>query len=142
MDVYSYDMNKRIELAAPSPEHQKLVGALAKALREQRGLQLRGVAHDDYEDKPYEIGGFVPDVIAYDEAKELLVIGEAETCDHIDTEHTRDQIKAWTNRVMSEGKSKGVSVPVHVIVPSNCKNDLETFLVNLSVRDRVTVWSL
>lgn len=73
--------------------------------------------------------------------KELYVIGDAKTCDDIDNEHTRNQLKAWTNLAMSTGKSKGVRIPVHLIVPSVCKNALETLLANMGLKERVTIWS-
>ncbi len=112
-------MSRRAE-SAPSEEHQELVDGLAKYMRDKLKLRLEGVEHDDYPKKSRLVNGHRPDVIAYDPAKELRYVGEAKTPDDITNNHTKEQLDAWENRVMLDGKSKDAKLPILVIV-SLCK---------------------
>ena len=44
-------------------------------MRDTLKLELKGVEHDGYPQKSWEIGGKVPDFVAYDSEKGLLCFG-------------------------------------------------------------------
>src|SRR3712207_431503 len=46
-------------------------------------------------EKPNRIGGFVPDVYAFDAPLTTVIIGEAKTQDDLETERSRKQITAY-----------------------------------------------
>ena len=116
-----------------------MVDSLATFLRDKMNLQLRGVAHDNYPDKPWEIGGKVPDVIAKDNDKELLVLGEAKTADDINNDHTKDQLTAWSNQAMANGKSKNVNVPIYLSVPKDHADAANAAIQKWGLGGKVTV---
>ena len=64
-----------------------------------------------------------PDVRAQDPSDDLVCIGEAKTCDDLASEHTKEQITDYSERHMTGGRSKGVSVPFYLIVPKSCIGD-------------------
>lgn len=115
-----------------------MVDSLARYLQDQ-GLELLGVAHDNYSQKTWEIGGKVPDVIARDNSKELLVLGECKTADDIDNDHTKEQLTTWSQQVMSQGKSKGVNVPIYLSVPKAKLADAEAAIKRWGFEGKVTV---
>jgi len=94
-----------------------MVDSLAKFLRDGKGLELLGVAHDNYPQKSWEIGGKIPDVIARDNARELLTLGEAKTAGDIINDHTREQLTAWSSQGMVDGRSRGTNLPIYLSVP-------------------------
>lgn len=46
-------------------------------------------------EKPSRIGGFVPDVYAFDAPLTTVIIGEAKTADDLETEHSQRQLIAF-----------------------------------------------
>lgn len=116
-----------------------MVDSLARYLSGDKGLELRGVAHDNYSQKTWEIGGKVPDVIARDNSLELLVLGECKTADDIDNDHTKEQLTAWSQQVMSQGKSKGVNVPIYISVPKAKLAEAEAAIKRWGLEGKVTV---
>ncbi len=46
-------------------------------------------------EKPSRIGGFVPDVYAFDAPLTTVIIGEAKTADDLETEHSQKQLIAF-----------------------------------------------
>lgn len=127
--------------SSATPEHQRMVDSLAKYLGGEKGLQLLGVAHDNYSQKTWEIGGKVPDVIARDNSRELLVLGECKTADDIDNDHTREQLTAWGQRVMSEGRSQGVNVLMYLSVQKASIAEAEAAIRRWELASKVIVLS-
>ncbi len=124
--------------SVPTEDHQRLVHALAKYLRDNLKLELKGVSHDQFTQKPWEFNGKIPDVVAYNSESQLYSLGEAELCEDIASEHTKGQLMAWNNLSMNGGKSNGIRVPIYVIVPKVCSNNMSTSLSNWGLRNRVT----
>jgi len=114
-----------------SAEHQKMVKKIIDDFK-SKGLRITCADYAEY-NKCDKISGYIPDVCGYDDAKELLYIGEAETCESVKDEHAEKQIKAFAGRTMTEGKSKGKTVPLYIAVPKECKDDLETLLKKLGL---------
>ena len=71
----------------------------------------------------------------------LNYIGEAETCESVNIDHTKEQIKAFSNKEMSGGNAKGQNVPVYIAVPKECHDELEEVLNELGLSDSVIRWT-
>lgn len=101
-----------------SPEHQKLEKVLIDLI-ETKEFEIK--CSSSHGPKTCEeVNGVIPDLRAYNSTEELILFGEAETADTLDTEHTKKQIKVLANRVMS--KSKKV-VPFYLAVPKGSKGN-------------------
>lgn len=126
-----------IEEAAASPEHQRMVKGLIDKLKEL-GFKITHAAYENYQE-PYKIGRHEPDIIAHKDDEELIAIGEAKRCEDLVEKRTEEQIKDFSNRVMSKGKSQGKSVPLHIVVPEQCKDDLYAKLKELGLHDKPNI---
>jgi hypothetical protein len=99
-----YLLTKRV--AEKQLLHDSMVRALANELMSQGYYVYADISGFT---QPQEIRGYIPDIIAVKEKS--TVIAEAETCDTIDTEHTREQYKVF---------STVPGTDFHVIVPESC----------------------
>lgn len=107
----------------PSPEHQRLVSSLIDYLSRNGWTVTHADGIAGYS-RPDAVDGRIPDVVARDSAG-VLAFGEAETCDFLDSSQTIDQIDAFSNRVMTQGRQ---SVQLFVIVPAACRTELATLI--------------
>ena len=82
---------------------------------------------------------FEPDLRALDNRIGLHYIGEAKTCDNLESQHTKDQFLEFSNRIMTGGKSHGKDVPFYIIVPENCKSHLHQVLAELNLLDKENI---
>jgi hypothetical protein len=84
-------------LLAESSKHTALVQVIIKYIgREHAGLGIiNDLSSPLYAEKPNRIGGFVPDVYAFDAPLTTIVIGEAKTQDDLETGHSQKQISAF-----------------------------------------------
>ena len=120
-------------------EHQRLVKALIdKFLR--NGLSILTADYEGYF-KPRKQGRHEPDVVG-EAANGLLVIGEAKLCDDLNSIKTMEQLKDFSSRQMGDGPLNGTAIPLHVITPMTCNQELHRILKNLELdkRDNVHVW--
>jgi len=104
-----------------SNEHQILVGNLISYLKKQN-LVILCAAYPGYNQCPPS-DRHEPDVRAQDQTTDLVSFGEAKTCDDLSSEHTKEQLTDYSQRVMTAGRSKGAVVPFYLIVPESCVSE-------------------
>ena len=128
--------------AAASEEHQRLVKALIDQFTKD-GFRILEAAYEEY-DEPKKTGRHEPDIRAYNDSEELVIIGEAKTCDDLSSETTKEQFIDFSNRSMSKGKSESRAVPFHIITPKSCSDALLSKLKELGLEGKpnITPWSL
>ena len=82
---------------AESSKHTALVEVILRYIsREHAGLGIiNDLSSPLYAEKPNRIGGYVPDVYAFDAPLTKIVIGEAKTQDDLETERSRKQLAAF-----------------------------------------------
>jgi hypothetical protein len=85
---------------AESSKHSALVQIIIGYIgREHAQIAALGVVTDLssplHAEKPSRIGGFVPDVYAFDAPLTTVIIGEAKTFTDLETERSRKQITAF-----------------------------------------------
>jgi hypothetical protein len=85
---------------AESTTHLALVRIILKYIgREHAQITALGVVTDLssslHAEKPSRIGGFVPDVYAFDAPLTTVIIGEAKTSTDLETERSKKQIAAF-----------------------------------------------
>ena len=100
-------MSERL-LTSSRTMHKRLIAALARVYEEEGyGVQADGIGHPN--GAPPVVNGHRPDVAGY-RNRQLVRIGEAETCDSLGDDHTRQQWQAFSRS------------PYHfdVIVPESC----------------------
>lgn len=132
-----------------SAEHQKLVNGLARGL-EGRGIRITGIdmaGTPEYFDQKYhklpepeDRDGSIPDLEGVD-ASGINQLGEAET--DMEAENLNDQLKKFSNRVMSKTEAP---VPLHIVVPSRIKPQMESRIRDLGLGDKldrkeIRIWS-
>jgi hypothetical protein len=82
---------------AESTNHSALVQTIIRYIGKEHSHC--GVLHDlpsaIGSEKPSRIGGFVPDVYAFDAPLTTIIIGEAKTRNDLETERSRKQISAF-----------------------------------------------
>jgi len=64
---------------------------------------------EEYEEKPEEINGKIPDITATKDNEEIIV--EVETCESCTLEHTKEQYEAFSSVSGAE---------FHVVIPERC----------------------
>jgi hypothetical protein len=116
--------------AAESPEHKRLVVSLIAHIKKE-GFAITCAANPMY-NQCDETEGRIPDVRGKN-TDELNAIGEAKTCDDLNNERTKEQFKVFSNREMSDGRSKGKTVPFYIAIPKECENELKTTLHDLGL---------
>ena len=117
----SYD-NRRLS-EAPSAEHQNLAKGLIQYLN-ANGWQVTHASGIQGYQAPYQVGDYIPDVIAKAQ-NGLLAFGEAETCESVTSEHTAAQVDVFSNRIMSNG---GATIPFFIVVPESCFGRLKQLI--------------
>lgn len=122
-------------------ERDVLVSGLANALKSMKGFELRAVSLSSFPRKPWPVGGFAPDVIAYDSAEELLQLADVITSNDLSSTEIGKKLLAHTRLVMASGASKGERVPLHIAVAVENDETLEELLGTLEIEDQVTVWT-
>lgn len=125
-----------MSLSLAKDEHQKLVMKLMGYF-ESMGLIVT-CACSGYVNCE-KIKSFEPDVRAFDNNTGLHYIGEAKTCDNLKSDHTKKQLLEFSNRIMTGGKSAGKDVPFYIIVPDECKFELDQILKKLELDKRENV---
>jgi len=120
--------------AAPSPEHQRLVGLLVEWISAD-GFEIRCANYDDYE-ACAEVKDYIPDARGYRSDVGLICYGESKTEDDIDNEHTREQFKEFAHRIMKEGKSEGKHCPFYITIEQGSEATLRKVLNELGLLDR------
>jgi hypothetical protein len=121
---------------AESPEHRKLVKGLMDYLSKE-GFQAICAAYEGYNQCEPMIDR-VPDIMGQN-ARQLLAIGEAKTCDDLDNERTDDQFKVFSNRVMTSGNSNGQTVPFYIGIPNTCIEQLQNRLKVLGLDQKPNI---
>ena len=116
--------------AAESPEHKRLVKFLIDYMN-GLGFTTTCAAYAGF-NQCSETEGHIPDVRGTNN-DELNAIGEAKTCDDLDNDRTKGQFKAFSNRVMTEGKSKGKAVSFYIAITKGCEKELGETLRNLGL---------
>lgn len=120
--------------AAPSPEHQALVGHLVKWIGAE-AFEIRCANYDDYQ-ACTAVQNFIPDARGYRKDIELTCFGESKTDDGIDNQHTKDQFSEFGKRVMSEGKSKDQSCLFYITIPQGSEATLKKVLEEVGLLNR------
>lgn len=123
---------------AESDEHKRLVKSLIDYLKNQ-GFEITCATSEGFV-QCSETEGRVPDVRAYDRKKELNVIGEAKTADDFDNERTEDQFKKFSNRMMTDGKSKGATVPFCIAITKGSEKQLDDCLKKLGLDQKQNIY--
>ncbi|MDH3564210.1 MAG: hypothetical protein OEM53_01270 [Nitrosopumilus sp.] len=128
-----------MSLSLAKDEHQRLVRKLMEHFEDDMGLIVT-CACSGYVNCE-KTKSFEPDIRAFDNNTGLHYIGEAKTCDNLDSQHTKDQFLEFSNRIMTGGKSHGVDVPFYIIVPEDCKSHLFKVLeeIDLSKNDNIHI---
>ena len=119
-----------------SPEHKKLVKGLMDYMSNE-GYKILCAAYEGY-NECNERKGRIPDVVGKN-SQELNAIGEAKTCDDLDNERTNEQFKIFSNRIMTSGKSKDVTVPFYIGVPKTCLTELRKNLKKLGLDQKPNI---
>ena len=114
-----------------------LVGNLISYLK-GLNLTILCAAYPNYSRCPPE-GRHEPDVRVQNQSNDLISIGEAKTCDDLSSDHTKEQLSDYSQRVMTAGRSKGASVPFYLIVPKSCVSEAWKTLRELGLDKRANV---
>ena len=104
-------------------EHTKLVKNLIDHF-DSNGFKIISANYGDYE-KCDVIGSHEPDVVAYHMDNDTYQIGEAKTCDELDTEKTREQFEDFANAVIDKIGLEREFIPFCIAVPKKCITKLE-----------------
>lgn len=126
---------------AVSEEHQRLLKGLIDALV-KKGLRILQAAYPGYEPSG-KVENHIPDIWARDDNEDLLVFGEAKTCDDLTSDRSKSQFREFSNRQMSGGKSSAKAVPFHIIVPASCQAELVAVLRSLGLNGKpnISTWT-
>jgi hypothetical protein len=106
-----------------SQVHVRLVMGLVEYMK-NNGWDVVHVAGVSGYQEPFEVGGYVPDVIAK-RSDGLIAVGLAETCDVLSSEQTLKQFTAFSDLTTTDGKRE---TPFFVVVPESCIGELERIL--------------
>lgn len=93
--------------------HDNVVRALANKLKTDGYTVYADIPEFT---QPPKVGDYVPDVYAVNASSKI--IGEAETCDTIGSDHTKEQYTVFSNIQ---------DVLFHVIVPESCLTEAQTY---------------
>jgi hypothetical protein len=106
------------------------------------GLEIQYANYDGYE-KPFVITRHAPDVIAFDRTKQLGYIGEAEMCNELAEQLTKEKFEDFSKKLMRKGKSERTRLPFFIAVPHECNSKIPQALRDLGIetRDNVHVLS-
>lgn len=105
-------------------EHKRLVKGLIDYF-DSRGFKIVSADYENFE-KCQPIGSHEPDVIAYHIDDDVYSVGEAKTCEDLDSEKTREQLEDFGNAVLNKIGSERKFLPFCIAVPKECIQKLET----------------
>ena len=118
---------------------------LVKELINNFSSQGLEIAHADYGgySKPTEVKNYRPDIVGWDNEKQLCHLGIVETdSEKLKDLKTAEQFYELSNLIMSKGESKGKLCPLYIAVPEKHKTILEQRLVDLGLSNRKNVQAL
>lgn len=115
-------------------DHKSLVKKLIDHFV-SNGLEIQYANYDGYE-KPFVITRHAPDVIAFDRAKQLGYIGEAEMCNEITEQLTKEKFEDFSKKLMRGGKSERARLPFFIAVPHECNSRIPQTLRDLGINER------
>ncbi len=107
----------------PNEEHKRLVKGLIDYF-DSKGYKIVSADYENFE-KCQPIGSHEPDVIAYHMDDDIYNIGEAITCDEIDSEKTREELEDFGNAVLNKIGSERKFLPFCIAIPKECMRKLE-----------------
>lgn len=119
-------------------EFQTLVKELIDTFN-SKGLEITSANYGGYT-KPVVIKKYKPDIIGWDNEKELHYFGTVSTSeDDLRTIETREKINEFSRLVMKNGVSQGRSCPYYIVVPKQFLGKLEQTLVDvgISLKDNI-----
>lgn len=126
----------------PSPQHQKLVAALAGHFRSKLGLTILNATLPNF-NNPVAYGRHEPDIVARDSSGVLHLAEAKANYDDIFSETAKEQFTDFSNLVMAETK---VVVPFHIVVfkedESHLLNHLNQLGLGALVGNRIKIWTL
>jgi len=99
---------------------------------QSKGLRIKCADYEGYNECK-RIKEFVPDIIARDTETEISYIGEAKTCDDVDSQESRARYQNFSDLLMTSGLSKGKPVPLYVITPEKCISSLIRIMQELGL---------
>lgn len=119
------------EPLAESSQHTALVQIVIGYIKREHAQLTALAITDDLSgaigaEKPNRIGGFVPDVYAFDAPITTTIIGEAKTRDDLETEHSKKQIAAFLSFLSFQ--NTGIFV---MAVPWQIKRRAQAIITNL-----------
>ena len=120
---------------APSPEHQELVGYLAKWIIDE-GFKIECANYSSYSPCESIDSEYIPDARGYRTDTELRCYGESKTENDIDNSHSRGQFQKFAGRIMTSGKSKDTHCPFYITIPTGSEEVLKTVLKELDLADK------
>jgi len=122
--------------AAESNQHFTLVASLVRYL-ESNGWKVTHADGVSNYPRPAQVVSHIPDVRATKQQGNLVAYGEAETCETLGSEQTRQQIDEFSNRVMTNTNQP---VPLFIIVPQRCYSELQNVIkASFSSRSNITL---
>lgn len=99
----------------PSQEHQDLIKA-AIATFSSQGYSIIEAANINGYPSPQAHGGYEPDIVMRDNSGKIHLV-EAKTGNDLTSEGTKNQLLAFSNRIMpTDSPLSGQVVPFHIIV--------------------------
>jgi len=104
-------------------EHKRLVKGLIDYF-DLRGFKIISADYENFE-KCQTIGSHEPDVIAYHMDNDIYNIGEAKTCEELDSKETRERFEDFGNVVFNKIGSERKFLPFCIAIPKNCMKKLE-----------------
>jgi len=104
-------------------EHMRLVKGLIDHF-DSKGFKIVSADYENFE-KCQTIGSHEPDVIAYHLDDDIYNIGEAKTCEELDSEKTREQFEDFGNTVVNKIGFERKFLPFCIAVPKRCMEKLE-----------------
>jgi len=99
------------------------------------GLEIQYANYTGYE-KPFVITRHAPDVIAFDRTKQLGYIGEAEMCNEITEQLTKEKFEDFSKKLMRKGKSEHTRLPFFIASPHECNSRIPQILRDLGINER------
>lgn len=125
--------------ASESPEHKRLVKSLIDHMK-NKGFKIKCASYEGF-DQCGETKEHIPDVRGTND-EELNAIGEAKTCDDLDSERTEEQFKIFSHREMTGGQSKGKAVPFYIAITEGCEDELGETLKKLGLDKKSNIYRL
>ena len=118
-----------------SSEHKKLEKALIDHVT-SKGFKVQ--CSSSHGPKTCDVvENVIPDVKAYSSKEKLILYGEAETAETLDTEHTKNQIKVLANRQMKDSKK---SCPFYLAIPKGSKATAHKVLKDIGYDKKTNIY--